>query len=123
MRKRWIIDDFVVGDPETSIRRRSWAILDANGDGDYENCADKVNPLAARVTRRNLLEETIQTSPAQASHLMRPRVWMLPKKKPTAAAMATNTAVQVPWVETALSEIEIASIPEPATKIQPIPDQ
>lgn len=34
------------------------------------------------------------------------------------AATATKIAVHAPWVDTALSEIDMPSIPAPATKIQ-----
>lgn len=57
-------------------------------------------------------------SPTQANQLILPNVWILPNVNPMAAAMATNMAVQAPWVDMALKEIEMPSMPEPATKIQ-----
>lgn len=48
---------------------------------------------------------------------------MLPSEKPMTAATATNMAVQAPCVDTALSEIEIPSMPAPATNIQTARDQ
>lgn len=64
------------------------------------------------------LDMTMQNSPIQASQLMRPRVRMLPKMKPMAAATATNTAVHVACEEIALRPMEIPSMPDPAMKIQ-----
>jgi hypothetical protein len=73
------------------------------------------------ITKRrtcDVLADRMLTTPTHASHEMRPRVWMLPRPKPTMAATATNTAVQVPCVERAFKPVEIPRIPEPATKIQ-----
>jgi hypothetical protein len=66
----------------------------------------------------SLPEQRIKAKPTQASQLIRPRVRILARRKPEMAATATNTAVQVPWTDIALSPIEIPSIPDPATKIQ-----
>lgn len=55
--------------------------------------------------------------PTHASKLMRPRVWMLDKPKPITAAMATNAAVHREWSERAFREVEIPTIPEPATNV------
>ena len=56
--------------------------------------------------------------PAHASQDIRPRVWILPRQKPTMAATATKMAVQAPWDESAFRAVEIPKIPEPATKMQ-----
>jgi SH3-like domain-containing protein len=43
---------------------------------------------------------------------------MLPKPNPMIAATATKTAVQAPWMETELKEIEMPSMPEAEQQIQ-----
>lgn len=60
----------------------------------------------------------MQPTPSQASQLILPRVRILAKEKPTTAATTTNTAVHVPWADTAFNPIEVPSIPEPAMKVQ-----
>lgn len=56
--------------------------------------------------------------PTQTNQLMLPSVLMLDVPNPTAAAMATKPAVQMPCVDTAFSPIEVPSIPDPAISIQ-----
>lgn len=60
----------------------------------------------------------IHGRPIHASQVIRPRVRILAQRNPTTAAMATNTAVQTPWVETAFSPMEMPSIADPVTNIQ-----
>ena len=66
----------------------------------------------------HLLAVSIPISPTQAIALIFANVWMLPSEKPMIAATATKTAVQAPWLDMALKEIDMPSIPDPATKIQ-----
>lgn len=56
--------------------------------------------------------------PIHASHVMRPRVWMLPQANPTRQATATKTAVQAPWDEREFRPMEMLSMPEPEQQIQ-----
>ena len=65
-----------------------------------------------------LLATMIHGRPIHASQVIRPRVRILAQRNPTTAAMATNTAVQTPWVETAFSPMEMPSIADPVTNIQ-----
>lgn len=67
-----------------------------------------------------LLEEMIPTTPTHASQEIRCRVWMLENRKSIIAATATNTAVHVPWRESAFNAIEMLTIADPATKIQTV---
>lgn len=60
----------------------------------------------------------IPITPIHASQVILPRVWILAKRKAMTAATATNTAVQVAWVDNAFKAIDTLSIPEAATKIQ-----
>jgi hypothetical protein len=62
----------------------------------------------------------IHVAPTHASQVSLASVWMLAKLNPTMAATATNTAVHVAWLDTALSPMEMPSMPEPATKIQSV---
>lgn len=66
----------------------------------------------------NLLETRMLTAPAAASQLTFDKVGIDVRTQATIAAIATNTAVQVPCSETALSPIDTLKIAEPATKIQ-----
>lgn len=54
----------------------------------------------------------IPITPAHAIHATFPRVWMLPNARPMIAATATNTAVQVPCVESEFNPMLIPSIAE-----------
>lgn len=66
----------------------------------------------------HLLEMMIHVAPTHASQVSLASVWMLARLNPIMAATATNTAVHVAWLDTALRPMEIPSMPEPATKIQ-----
>jgi hypothetical protein len=57
-------------------------------------------------------------TPIHASQLMRDKVLMLESPKPKTAATATKTAVQAPWLDTALRPMERLSMPAPDTKTQ-----
>lgn len=57
-------------------------------------------------------------APAAASQLSFDRVGIDVKHQATTAATATNTAVQVPWLEIALRPIDTLKMAEPATNIQ-----
>lgn len=61
--------------------------------------------------------DKMDATPAQPRSLIRPSVWMLDTSAVATAATATNTAVHVPWTESALSETERDSMPAPPTKI------
>ena len=61
-----------------------------------------------------------QTTPTHAIHLIFPSVRMLARINEMMAATATNTAVQVPWDETAFSPIDVLSIPEPEQNTQTV---
>ena len=56
--------------------------------------------------------------PTQPSQLTLSSVWIDDKPKPMTVTMATQPAVQSAWSETALSEIESESRPEPARAAQ-----
>ena len=66
----------------------------------------------------DLLETRMLTAPAAASQLNFDSVGMEVRIQATTAATATNTAVQVPCSDTALSPIDTLRMAEPATKIQ-----
>jgi hypothetical protein len=66
----------------------------------------------------NLLAAMMLKRPTHAKIVIRPSVRMLLRQMATTAATTTKTAVQVPWVETALRAIETLSKPEPVTKTQ-----
>lgn len=66
------------------------------------NCQDQDFATVSGETRLHvlsrfyLLELRMLMTPIHASHEIRPSVWILPSPKPTMAATATKTAVQVP---------------------------
>lgn len=57
-------------------------------------------------------------SPIHASQVILPSVRTLLNANPRIHATTENTAVQVPWVETAFRPMDMPRIPEPLTNIQ-----
>jgi hypothetical protein len=62
-------------------------------------------------------------APAAASQLIFESVGMEDNTNVATAATATNTAVQVAWLETALSPMETLRMADPETKTQSVDDQ
>ena len=59
-------------------------------------------------------------APAAASQLIFERVGMEDNTNVATAATATNTAVQVAWLETALSPMEMLRMADPDTNTQSV---
>ena len=70
-----------------------------------------------------LLETRMLMAPAAASQLIFERVGMEDNTNVATAATATNTAVQVAWLETALSPMEMLRMADPETKTQSVDDE
>jgi hypothetical protein len=95
-----------------------WSILEADGDGDDEDCRMLANVSLLGSFGCYEPATMMQAAPTQAIQLMRPRVWMLETQKVTTAAIATKIAVQAPCSDRALSATEILSMAEPETKVK-----
>jgi len=72
---------------------------------------------------RFLLETKMLMAPAAANQLIFESVGMEDNTKVATAATATNTAVQVTWLETALSPIEMLRMADPETNTQSVDDE
>lgn len=70
-----------------------------------------------------LLETRILTAPAAASQLIFESVGIEHSTKVATAATATNTAVQVALLETALSPMEMLKMADPETNTQSVVTQ
>lgn len=119
LRKSRIPHDLPVRGPRTLGRSIGRTILDTSGNcksEDYEVISFCKS--LAFVLCNNLLDTRTQIVPTHASQLIRPSVRTLAKARPIAAATATNTAVHVPCVDTALRPIDTPSIAEPETNNQ-----
>lgn len=62
----------------------------------------------------------IQLMPIHASQVIRPNVRMLDSPNTMIAAVPTNTAVQIAWLDTAFKAIDILSMPEALAKTRSV---